>query len=208
MPAAAIVLVVVIGAVLLLGRGDDGTETAAPDTSSVDISNLDDPATTPPTTTAAATSTTLVTADGRVLVASASGIEWSMGAAPEVDDIVSDESPDPVGQLWQAHVDEATTEVVEITDLGGEAFDAAAAVAAITSPFDAELADLEASHIAEAPGQTASFTGSLDGRPVVGYVVTAQVGDQSLTVMTFRDGDDLDGLYLDFLDLPATFVLP
>lgn len=213
-PAAVVALIVIIGGgiVVLGGGGSGGSDASKPGSSgSVDISDLDDPATTSPkaeTTTTTPSSTTVVTASGRYLAISESGIEWSMGAAPEVDELVSAASPDPVGRQWQAEVDDETTEVVEITDLDGAEFDADAVIAAATEPFDADLAEIQDSHIAEANGVTTSFTGTLAGTPVVGYLVAAPVGDQSLVMMTFREGDDLDALYLDFLDLPSTVDLP
>ncbi|MGN6695271.1 MAG: hypothetical protein ACTHN0_13935 [Aquihabitans sp.] len=209
-----VAVLVLVGAVAAFtmggGGGDDGSgSTAAPTvaqgTGKVDLSGVEDPAVTttrPTTTTTEATSTTVVTADGRYLTESESGIRWSMAAAPEISSADGGRA-----STWQA-VDGRTTELVEITDLDGASFDADAALAAAAQHFGAELDAIANSHIEEAPGRTASFKGTLDGKPMAGYVVAAQVGDQSLVMTMVEQGDDLDGLYVAWLSLPSSVKLP
>ncbi len=195
----------IVGLVVVLQGSDGGaSNVSAPDgKGSVDISGLDDPTTTrrpeTTTTTDAAATTTVVTADGRILVESERGITWTMAVAPEI-------AAATAGRTWTA-VDGDTTETVSIypatssTDVGALLADQATAEGGVLS----KVLD---SHIAEADGQTASFEGTAaDGEAVVGYLVGAVVGDQVVIAETSRIGASLDELYLDFLNLPASFDL-
>jgi len=216
-PVAAVVLVLGIVAALTMGGGGDsgGSEPAASKGGGkVDLSDIDDPASTttrPPTTTTTtdATATTVATSDGRVLVESESGITWSMAAAPEVRDIASSGSAGPTGRGWTA-VEGGTTERVDLLDLDadGGPFDPDQAMQAFAEELGSTLSAIEDSHIAEAPGRTASFSGTVGGKAVVGYVVAARVGGQGMVIAMYRDGDDLDDLYLDWLTLPSSVKLP
>ncbi|WP_421119153.1 hypothetical protein ACE2AJ_17585 [Aquihabitans daechungensis] len=202
--AAAVVLLVIVGLVFALGGSDDGGgDAAGPEgNGSVDISDLDDPTTTGPpeetTTTEEATTTTVVTADGRVLVESDEGISWSMGGPPEI-------SETSAGRSWVA-VNGSDLESVFIYP--GEGADLDALLTQQAEAYDGKLSKIQESHIAEADGRTASFTGTTtDDEPIVGYLVGAVVGDQVVIAQTTRIDGELDDLYLDFLDLPASFDL-
>lgn len=209
-PAAAVVLLLGIVAAMTLGGGGGSSDTSAAPAPSkgvekVDLSDIEDPTVTttrPATTTTEATATTVVTADGRYVGESESGIAWSMTSAPEVADAETGS-----GTTWTATAGD-TTEQVEISGLDGGAFVPDEALAAVATRFGGELGDIEASHIEDAPGRTAPFTGTIDGQPVVGYAVAAQVGDESLVVTMWRETDDFTGLYVDWLTLPSSFELP
>jgi hypothetical protein len=205
-PAALVVVLLVVGLVVVLGGGGDGGgggEAADPGSSgSVDISDLDDPTTTRrpgSTTTTEETTTTIVAANGRIVLESESGITWTMAAAPDVvegDGVTT----------WTATSD-GITETVRIYR-GGSEDDLDARLADQITDVDGELSEVKGSHIEQADGRTASYTGTnADGDPVVGFLVDAVVGDEILVVGASREGSDLDGLYLDFLDLPASFDL-
>jgi hypothetical protein len=209
-PVVAVLALLGIAAAFATGGGRGGgsnpnaAPTAAEGTKKVDLSGVEDPAVTttrPTTTTTEATATTVVTADGRYLTESASGIRWSMAAPPELG------AADDGGDTWQA-VDGRTTERVEIADLDGAEFDADAALAAAAKHFGAELDAIANSHIEDAPGRTASFEGTVDGKPMAGYVVAAQVGDQSLVMTMVKQGDGLENLYVEWLSLPSSVKLP
>ena len=208
-PVVVVLAVLGLAAGFLLGRGGGGSDTsAAPATDKVDLSDIDDPASTTTRPTSTTTEApTVTTPEGRFVVESDSGITWSMAAEPVASDLVSDRSQTPVGERWTAE-DGTTTEVVEVTDLDGEVLEESPAIEAFAARFKGKLSAIEQSHIEEAPGSTASFTGTLAGEPVVGYVVIAQVGDQSLLVGMVREGRDLDDLYLDWLGLPSSVTLP
>jgi hypothetical protein len=201
-PAAVVVLLIVVGLVVVLGGGGDGGDDAAKPApkGSVDISDLDDPTTTRrpgSSTTTEATTTTIVAADGRIVV-EADGATWTMAAAPEVDD-----GPDV--ERWTA-TDGDTTETVAI--YRGGAGDLDALLAKQVTDVDGTLSEVLDSHIADADGRTASYQGTTsDGDPVVGYLVAAVVGDDVVVAGTSRVDGDLQDLYLDFLDLPASFDL-
>ncbi len=208
-PVAVVVVLLGLAAVFVLGGGDGGSEASSSGSDKVDLSDIDDPADTttrPPTTTTEVP--TVTTPDGRVVAESPSGIAWSMATEPEVDDLSASGSSGAEGQVWQAEVDATTTEVVEVVDASSDGFDSAKAIEAFAERMDGTVANVEESHIAEAPGTTASFTATVDGKDVVGYVVAAPVGDEGLIVSMFREGDDLDGLYLDWLALPSSVTLP
>lgn len=202
-PAAVVVLLVVVGLAVALGGGDGGGDDAAKPApkGSVDISDLDDPTTTRrpgSSTTTEATTTTIVAADGRIVVEADGGITWTMAAAPEVTD-GSDVT------TWAA-MDGDTTETVAI--YRGASDDLDAILAEQVTDVDGTLSEVLDSHIADADGRTASYRGTTsDGEPVVGYLVAATVGDDVVVAGTARIGGDLQDLYLDFLDLPASFDL-
>ncbi|HWJ63586.1 MAG TPA: zinc ribbon domain-containing protein [Acidimicrobiales bacterium] len=210
-----VVVLVLVGAVaafVLSGSGGGGGSepTATKPSDKVDLSDIDDPKSTttrPPTTTTEPVPVT--TPDGRFVIESDSGITWTMAAEPDVQDVTTSGSSEPAGRDWMA-VDGATTELVDLADLdalGGE-FDPDEAMKAFAEEFDSTLTVIEDSHIEEAPGRTASFSGTVDGEPVVGYVVAAQVGDEGMVVAMFRANADLDDLYLDWLALPSSVQLP
>jgi hypothetical protein len=216
-PAAAVVLILVIGAVVVFGGGGGGgSDQASKGTktsSSVDISDLDDPkdtttteattTTEPTTTTDDAPTTTL--APGQRVPISEGNIGWTMAAEPEVDNVDSDTGG--TGQAWTAEADSTTTERVEITEIAQGTFDLDARIEEVAGQFDGTLSKIEDSHIAQAPGRTASFTGTLDGKPIVGYIVGARVGDYALVAMTYRESRDAEALYVDFLQLPGSFAI-
>lgn len=193
---------------VVFGGSDGGGDDASPPAGkgSVDISDLDDPTTTGPaketTTTTTETTTTVVAADGRIVVDADNGFAWTMATAPDI------ETPLPGVQTWTA-VDGDTTETVRI--ITGTPNDLDAVLAEQVEGYDAgsyKLSKVQESHIEEADGRTASFTGTTeDGDPIVGYIVGAMVGDQAVFAMTTRTDSTLDDLYLDFLKLPASFDL-
>ena len=181
--------------------------TAAPNQGTVDIGDVDDPTTTAAATSStAATSTTAraasttTTAAGpveRVDVSSGGGLSWTMQAAPSRTEKAA------TRVAWTA-TEGDTTEVVDVTELGSTSFDVDQALARFAASFEAPLDGLRDSHLALQPGRTASFTGTLDGEPVVGWLVGAQVGQSGVVVATYRVGGDLNTLYPEFLALPAS----
>ena len=206
------IALVVVGLVAVLGGSDDEQATPQkPASESVDISDLDDPATSPPkaATTTSATTTIASEPGERVRVVAESGVAWTMASEPVERDVLDEaDLSSVIGSSWRADAGGATTEVVELRDLGGAPIDTAGTFTAIAAEFDGDLSEIKDSHIATADGLTASFEGTLDsGEPVVGYLVAAQVDDRSLLVMVFREDDDLQGLYLDFLKLPSSVDL-
>jgi hypothetical protein len=203
-PAAVVVVLLVVGLVVVLGGGGDGGDEAADPgkRGSVDISDVDDPTTTrrpESTTTTEETTTTIVATNGRIVLESPSGITWTMAAAPEVTE-------DGDVTTWTATKD-GITETVRI--YGSTSGDLDGLLADQVTDVDGTLSEIKGSHIEEADGRTASYTGTnADGEPVVGYLVGAVVGDEVVIAGASRDNSsDLDGLYLDFLDLPASFDL-
>lgn len=210
-PAAAIIVVVIVGLVVVFGGsgGSDDDAAKTPTTGSVDISDIDEPGkrttTTATTTTTEAPTTTLPrTADGRVEVDSGSGITWTMAEAPDVAEITEEEGGDIVGERWSS-TDGETTEFVEVVGSSG-AFDIDAAIGELAGRYGGSLSAIEDSNFQ--PGaRTASFRGTLDGTPVVGYIVAAQIEDQGVLVMTYREGEDLAGLYGTFVALPGSVAV-
>jgi hypothetical protein len=203
-PAVAVVLLIVVGLVVVLGGGGGGSDEAADPGApgSVDISDLDDPTTTrrpESTTTTEETTTTIVAANGRIVLESDSGITWTMAVPPEITE-------DGDVTTWTA-TEDGVTETVRIYRGGTEDLDAL--LAEQVTDVDGKLDEIQDSHIEEADGRTASYTGTnADGEPVVGYLVGAVVGDEVVIAAASRDNSsDLEGLYLDFLDLPASFDL-
>lgn len=211
-PVAAIVAIIAVGIVFVLGRssGDDADSVATkPGTGSVDISDLDDPTdtTSPPstTTTASDETTTTAAAETERVPQSQGDLAWTMQSEPATAAIPEANVPPPAtGRSWTA-ADGLTTETVEVYQLGGEPLDLDAAMARTASTYGATLTDVRESHIAEAPGRTGSFTGTLNGKPVVGWTVGAQLNDQAVVATTVRLRGNLEELYPDFLALPSSF---
>lgn len=210
-PAAVVVLLVIGGLVFAFGRGDGpdaAAPTTVPTTSGVDISDLSDPTdpadpartTTEPseaeTTTTAATASTTSTvappAPGERVEVGGAGLRWTMLAPPEAS-----------GKTWTATLGN-TTEVLQVTDVSGTTYDVDTAMADFAATYGGRLDGVRDSHLAGVPGRTASFTGTLDAEPVVGWLVGAQVGGQGVLVVTYRVAGDLEGLYPEFLPFPAS----
>lgn len=212
-PGAALILVIIVGLVVVFGGGDGGDDeaTRTQTTGEVDISDIDEPGEERTTTTESTTTTEAVTTtvargdDGRVAVDSESGITWTMAQPPEVEDITDQEGGEVLGERWVA-TDGDTTEQIEIVDASSGTFDVDAAIGELAGRFSGSLSAIEDSNFREG-ARTASFRGTLDGTSVVGYIVAAQVDDQGLLAMTYREGEDLAGLYGTFVPLPGSVVI-
>jgi hypothetical protein len=212
-PGAALILVIIVGLVVVFGGGGDGDDdaTRTQTTGEVDISDIDEPGEERTTTTETTTTTEAVTttvargSDGRVAVDSDDGITWTMAQAPEVEEITDQDGGEVLGQRWVA-ADGDTTELVEIVEVSSGTFDVDAAIGELAGRFSGSLSAIEDSNFHDG-ARTASFRGTVDGTPVVGYIVGAQVDDRGLLAMTYREGDDLAGLYGTFVSLPGSVVI-
>ena len=209
-PAAVVVLLILGGLYVAFGGGGDDPETATPTTAApagVDISDLEDPTdpnrpttttTEAATTTTDAPTTTTTEAEppapgpGERIQVGGAGLRWTMLAAPE-----------SANDTWTATLGK-TTEVLQAPKVGSQPFDVDAALADFAAGYGGTLSGLRDSHLAGAPGRTASFTGTLAGDPVVGWLVGAKVGDRGVIAVSYRVEGDLEGLYPEFLPFPAS----
>jgi hypothetical protein len=202
------IVVIIVGLVVVFSGGGDSDDDAAktPATGSVDISDIDEPGKGTTTTTTAEEPTTTLgrTADGRIEVDSGVGITWTMIGPPGTEEITDEDGGEVLGERWTSTNGE-TTEVVEITEPSG-AFDVDAAIGELASRFEGSLSAIEDSNF-QAGARTASFRGTLDGAPVVGYIVAAEVDDRGVLLMTWGGGADPGRIYGTFVRLPGSMVI-